>query len=249
MGIRMDRNCRQSLVLSSLVFAVIASPAWAQTAQEPAPETEPRFSVSGTFGLFSDYRFRGVSLTGNDLAAQGSVSVTAPFGLSGGIWASNLDTASGDSLELDVFAAKSVDIKGTSLSIGGIGYLFPGNNGLNYGEATISAARSIGPLDVTIGGNYAWAQAGTGGRDNIYGFANAATPLGQIGPVALSAGAGLAYESGAFAFGVDKVDWNIRLTASVWGFDISAQYVDTNLPGASVRAGRAGAVFSISRSF
>lgn len=145
MGIRMDRSCRQLIVLSSLVFAVIASPAWAQTAPEPAPETEPRFSVSGTFGLFSDYRFRGVSLTGNDLAAQGSVSVTAPFGLSGGIWASNLDTASGDSLELDVFAAKSFDVKGTSLSIGGIGYLFPGNNGLNYGEATISAARSTSP--------------------------------------------------------------------------------------------------------
>lgn len=215
-----------------LLAGVVAAPAMAQ-------EQPPRVAVSGNVTLTSDYRFRGVSLTATDAALQGGVSFAGRSGVSGGLWASTISSGgSGAQLELDLFAAKSFTWKGASIAAGGIGYLYPGASGLAYGEATASVARSIGPLDLSVGANYAPRQANLGRRDNIYVFSNAAAPLGKIGKTPITAAAGVGYESGVFAFGKDKLDWTLRLTASKFGFDLSLAYIDTNVDNRLTRARR-----------
>lgn len=222
---------------------------WLLLAAAPAmaQEQPPRVAVSGNITLTSDYRFRGVSLTATDAALQGGVSFAGRSGFSGGLWASTLSSGgSGAQLELDLFAAKSFSWKGASISAGGIGYLYPGASGLGYGEATLSVARPIGPIDVTVGANYAPRQNNLGRRDNIYVFSNAAAPLGKIRKTPITVAAGLGYESGVFAFQKDKLDWTVRLTASKFGFDLSLAYIDTNVDN---RLTRPRAVVSLSRSF
>ncbi|MFZ9162326.1 MAG: TorF family putative porin, partial [Burkholderiaceae bacterium] len=47
-------------------------------AADKAPE--PDFSISGNFGLFSDYRFRGISQTDRAPALQGGFDLTHKSG-------------------------------------------------------------------------------------------------------------------------------------------------------------------------
>lgn len=190
--------------------------------------------------------FRGVSFSDNDFALQGSFNLSAPHGINAGVWASSIETVSGSELEVDLFASKSVQLGKTQVSIGGTGYIYPGSSGLNFGEGSLTASRSVGPVDVTIGGLYAWQQAGLSGRDNFYGYINAAAPLGQLKGVPFTLAGSFGHESGAFDLGRQKYDWSLKLTASKFGFDISVGYTDTNV---QTRNSKARAVFTISRSF
>jgi uncharacterized protein (TIGR02001 family) len=228
--------------------ACAAAALWHCAASAAAQEAPPpRVAVSGSLTLVSDYRFRGASLTNRDPALQGGLNFAGRSGVSGGLWASSIAAGSvGAELELDLFAAKSFSWRGAQVALGGIGYLYPGAANTAYGEATVSAARPFGPLDLTLGANYAPRQANLGRRDNLYVFSNAAAPLGRIVGVPLTGAAGFGYESGVFAFGQDKLDWTLRVTASKFGFDLSLAYVDTNV---AARATRAGVVASLNRSF
>lgn len=194
----------------------------------------------------SDYRNRGVSLSDNDFALQGGVNVSGRKGLSGGLWASSIDSTGGSELELDVFAAKSFQVKDASISVGGIGYLYPGGSNLAYGEATVVVSKPVGPFDLSVGANYAPQQQNLGSRDNIYVYTNAAAPLGSVFKAPVTAAATFGYENGSLAFGPDKLDWSLRLTVTTFGFDVSVRYVDNNLDGPRSRP---QAVFGINRNF
>jgi hypothetical protein len=62
-------------------------------------------------------------------------------------------------------------------------------------------------------------------------------------PISIAGSVG--YEDGAF--GNDKLDWSLGLTAEVSGFTLGASYVDTNRFVGGL--GKAGAVFSLSYGF
>ncbi|MFN5792864.1 MAG: TorF family putative porin, partial [Burkholderiales bacterium] len=53
--------------LVALSLAAMTLPALAQDKKAP----EPDYTITGNFGLFSDYRFRGISQTDKKMAAQG----------------------------------------------------------------------------------------------------------------------------------------------------------------------------------
>jgi uncharacterized protein (TIGR02001 family) len=76
----------------------------ASTALIGAAQAEDReFSWSMTVGGTSDYIFRGISLTSEDPAAQGSVDMS--YGIFyAGAWASNVDGAGYEPMELDLYA-------------------------------------------------------------------------------------------------------------------------------------------------
>src|SRR5262245_6402511 len=87
-------------------------------------------SFSGTLTLTSDYRFRGVSQTDNNVAGQGSIDL-AVGGFFAGAWASNVDFNDGatydSSVELDLYAGYNFALsEATSLTIKGVLYLYPG---------------------------------------------------------------------------------------------------------------------------
>jgi hypothetical protein len=77
---------RFSTILLGGLSLAIAAPAFAQDDTAPPKEV----TVSGAVGLVSDYRFRGVSQSDENLAVQGGITITHKSGLYIGTWGSNL---------------------------------------------------------------------------------------------------------------------------------------------------------------
>ena len=72
------------LLMASLIFTVDHN----KVAQADEPELiNIPGSFSGTFGLFSDYRLRGITQNDEDLALQGSLDWNHEMGYYFGAWA------------------------------------------------------------------------------------------------------------------------------------------------------------------
>ena len=63
------------------------------------------WSMTANAGLFTDYRFRGISQTNKNIAFQGGFDFAHKCGFYVGNWNSNVDSAlySGANLEMDVY--------------------------------------------------------------------------------------------------------------------------------------------------
>jgi uncharacterized protein (TIGR02001 family) len=216
-----------------------AAPAFAQ--EEAAEEAEGPFTVSGGIAVVSDYRFRGVSLSDKDFAVQPTLTVSHESGFYVGVWGSNIAENPGEDIEVDLYAGFAGGDTVT-YDLGVTYYMYPGVSDFNYAEFIGKLGTTVGP--VTLGGMVAYApsQDSTGNTDNFYVGTNASigipdTPLSFTGSIG--------YEDGAF--GDDKIDWSLGVTAEVKGFTLGASYVDTNRFVGGL--GKAGAVFSISYGF
>ena len=224
------------VALSSMAAA---TPAFAQDAE--AEEAEGPISISGSLGVVSDYRFRGVSLSDKDFAVQPTITVSHESGLYVGAWASNIANNPGDDVELDIYAGFAGGDTVT-YDIGATYYVYPGFSSANYIEFIGKTGTTVGP--VTLGGILAYApsQDGTGNQDNLYVGGTASVAIPNT-PLTLNSSLGL--EDGAF--GDNKLDWSLGVSASVAGFTLGASYVDTNRFVGGL--GKAGAVFSVSYGF
>lgn len=216
-----------------------AAPAFAQ--EEAAEEAEGPITVSGGIAVVSDYRFRGVSLSDKDFAVQPTLTLSHESGFYVGVWGSNVAENPGEDVEVDLYAGFAGGDTVT-YDLGVTYYMYPGVSAFNYAEIIGKVGTTVGP--VSLGGMLAYApsQDGTGNTDNVYVGTNASigipdTPLTFTGSVG--------YEDGAF--GDDKIDWSLGVTAEVKGFTLGASYVDTNRFVGGL--GKAGAVFSISYGF
>src|SRR3990167_10424122 len=99
------RGLLAATVIATSAFA--AAPALAQD-EEAGPVT-----VTGSVTVVSDYRFRGVSLSGGDPAIQGGITVAHESGFYIGTWGSSIDDGGSDfygDVELDVFGGWSGDV-------------------------------------------------------------------------------------------------------------------------------------------
>lgn len=126
-------------------------------AAEPAA-AEPEYKISGNFGLFSDYRFRGASQTDNMPALQGGFDFTHASGAYLGTWTSNVSQWAnlGGSQEIDFYGGYRFELSGVSLDVGAIAYVYPKNkaapaNGTNefylgvaYGPASYKISKATG---------------------------------------------------------------------------------------------------------
>lgn len=216
-----------------------ATPAFAQ--EEEAEEAEGPISISGGIAAVSDYRFRGVSLSDKDFAIQPTITISHESGFYVGAWASNIADNAGDDIELDIYAGFSGG-DAVTYDIGATYYVYPGVSAFNYVEFIGKTGTTVGP--VTLGGILAYApsQDGTGNQDNIYVGGTASLGIPNT-PLTLNSSLGL--EDGAF--GNNKLDWSLGVSASVAGFTLGASYVDTNRFVGGL--GKAGAVFSVSYTF
>ena len=224
------------VALSSMAAA---TPAFAQ--DEEAEEAEGPISISGSVGVVSDYRFRGVSLSDKDFAVQPTITISHESGLYVGAWASNIANNPGDDVELDIYAGFAGG-DAVTYDIGATYYVYPGFSSANYIEFIGKTGTTVGP--VTLGGILAYApsQDGTGNQDNLYVGGTASVAIPNT-PLTLNSSLGL--EDGAF--GDNKLDWSLGVSASVAGFTLGASYVDTNRFVGGL--GKAGAVFSVSYGF
>ncbi|MFS0773527.1 TorF family putative porin [Sphingomonas sp. 1P08PE] len=150
------------LLVGGLCLAATASPAFAQEdTAPPAPVT-----VSGSVGLVSDYRFRGVSQSDKNLAVQGGITIAHESGLYIGTWGSNLagwGTFGGANMELDLIAGFKLPVGGGTLDVGATWYMYPsGFNNTDFIEPYAKLSGTVGPVALTAGVAYAPKQEALG---------------------------------------------------------------------------------------
>ena len=241
----------RSLTAAS-VFALsvaVAAPALADDAAAPAQA--PAFHVSGNVSLVTDYRFRGVSLSGGDPAVQGGITVTHASGAYVGAWSSSLaQTPVYGNQELDLFGGWSGEVaSGLTLDAGLLYYVYPSGHvgDGNYWEPYASLTGAIGPAKLKVGMAYDWKQKGLvdnagNHADNLYIYSNLdvgvpGTPLTVSGHVGYTDGvlAPCYYCAGTATFN-DKTgwDWSIGASATVYGpLSLGVSYIGVS--GASVK--------------
>lgn len=216
------------------------------TAPATAPAAEPTSPHTFTYnvGLFSQYIFRGLTQTGEELALQGGVDYSHASGFYAGTWASNIswleDAGSyqNSSLELDIYGGyrNSIGETGIGYDIGLLQYIYPGdkNPGVKAAETTevygaLSWKWIAGKLSV-VASDGAWGFRNADGT--WYAELNANYPIGETG-LTVNAHLGRQEFSGSAA-GTDNsiydyTDWKLGLTKS-WsnGVNLGAYYTDTN---------------------
>ncbi|QZP08034.1 TorF family putative porin [Caenibius sp. WL] len=228
------RNLSVASALAGAAF--VATPAMAQ--DEGAVTGPSDFTVSGNVAIVTDYRFRGVSLSGGDFAIQGGIDVAHSSGFYVGTWASSLDDGGsglGD-MELDVYGGWSGDIASNlKLDAGLLYYIYPakdqGFGKSDYFEPYVKLSSQFGPLGATLGVAYAWDQKALGSEDNLYIFTDLEVGIPRT-PITLTGHLG--YTDGALApdylggFNNDKtaLDWSIGASATVLGgLTVGVSYV------------------------
>lgn len=211
----------KSLVLpfAGATAAFLAVPAAAQMGDQ-TPNTDPveeetsgPITVSANVALTSEYRFRGVDLSGGDIAIQGGVDVAHESGFYVGTWASSLDedTVGFGHTELDIYGGWSGDLtEGLSGDIGVIQYVFPnaGPGDFDYTEFYASLGFTLGPAEAALGVAYAPEQDSLGNDDNLYVYTDVSFGIPDT-PVTLTGHLG--YTDGFLTFtnDGDAFDWSV----------------------------------------
>lgn len=220
------RTSIKGLVALSLLS--VSVPALAQDADPPSDIT-----VSGGATLVSDYRFRGVSFTEEDIAIQGTINISHSSGFYVGTWASSLeDSALYGHTEVDFYAGYTTEIaSGTSIDVGLLYYYYPNGQSIagnsDYFEPYASISTTLGPASVKVGAAYAWSQSALGNDDNIYLYTDLGIGIPNT-PFTLAAHVG--YSDGALGFGGSYWDWSLGVDAELGnGLTLGVRYVDTDL--------------------
>ena len=240
-------------VRSLMAATVLAGCALASTPAlaEDEPAKKPDFSVTGNVALVTDYRFRGVSLSGGDPAVQGGITLNHASGFYVGTWSSSLahTPVYGDQ-ELDLFAGWTGSVTpALTVDAGLLYYVYPSGHvgDANYWEPYASISGTLGPAKLKVGVAYDWKQKGlldNAGRhdDNLYLYSNLdvgvpGTPLTVSGHVGYTDGvlAPCYYCAGTPTFN-DRTgwDWSLGASATVFGpISVGVSYIGVS--GASVK--------------
>lgn len=232
--------------LTAAAIALLpAAPAFAQE------ETSP-ITVSGSAALVSDYRFRGVSQTDEEMAVQAGITISHESGLYAGTWASNLagwGTFGGSNMELDLFAGYSFPIGGTaSLDVGLTWYMYPGGaDTTDFAEPYVKLSGDIGPVSILAGVAYAPSQKALGNvsntaksrpgdkEDNLYVWTDISsgipgTPMTVKAHLGHSDGnPGLGPNGTSVAPTGQYWDWMLGADYVIGPITLGVAYVDTNI--------------------
>lgn len=230
----------------SFALATIGLLAAAPAAAQDAP-TAP-FKVSGSAGLVSDYRFRGVSQSDKNLAVQGGFTIAHESGLYVGTWGSNLagwGTFGGANMELDLIAGFKKSFGSATVDVGATWYMYPaGFDNTDFVEPYAKLSGTIGPASLTAGVAYApkqqalgaWYLNGTSAangvyddpndkNDNLYLWGDAAVGVPNTG---LTVKGHLGYSNGNKGLGPFAT--SVAPTGEYWDWLVGADYVIPGLP-------------------
>ena len=229
------------LVTTAVLLPILALATPAFAAEEEAEGPPDPLSIDFTLAAYSDYRFRGLTLSDKDFSIQPTLTATLASGFYASIFASNIAENPGDDIEIDLIAGFSKDIGKVNAGINATYYVYPGFSSINYVEFIGTLGTEVGPGEVGLTLGYSPKQDNIGDQDNVYVALNGSVPIKGT-PFSLTGSVG--YEDGAF--GNKKKDWLLGVTADVAGFTLGASYIDTKRGGP---LGDATAVFSISKDF
>lgn len=240
---------RKTLIASALA-AAIALPGLA-SAQGSSPH-----SVSGNMGIFSDYRFRGISQTFLKPALQGGIDYEHASGFYLGNWNSNVSglVYTDGSIEMDFYGGYRFDAGPVGLDFGALQYYYPGAK---------AAGVKYDTTEVYVGASWKWFSAKYSVTTSDYfGVANSDgsgyLDLGfsyEIAPK-LTISAHYGDQTVKNSAALDYRDTKVGIAYDLNGWTLGLDYVDTNLAvnvtnaaGKTEDLGKGGAVFSVSKSF
>src|SRR5437868_5033598 len=159
--------------LKWVALLLSATPGIAFAQQAPA-QSAPPFTITGGITLASQYRFRGISLSEEQVALQGTLNVNHRSGFYAGFWASNLDgfgELGGSNLELDLYGGWRHQVaRGVSVDAGLLYYAYPGSRGGNFEffEPYANVTVTRGPVTGKAGIAFAPSQDALANNSNTY---------------------------------------------------------------------------------
>lgn len=226
-----------------LAAVCVAAPALANdVSTSAAPSSPPAFTITGSAGVWSQYRFRGISQSDNKPAFQGSITVAHSSGFYLSTWgssASSNDAVNIGGSEIDVYAGYTHALGKTGVTFDGglYGYIYPGSSratGLseNYYEVYGSLAKPFGPVTAKAGINWAPKQSyfdnwNTTTKYNMYVFGE----LGLAVPgTSFSIHSHLGHTGGGFDYlGHDYLDYTVGVSYKWKALTFDVSLVGTNL--------------------
>ena len=245
----------RKLLLATAVSAAFSLPLTvsAQTAPAAAPAASPH-TFTGNLGIFSEYRFRGISQTFKEPALQGGVDYAHTSGIYLGNWNSNVSEGAGfpsGNLEMDFYGGWKKTWGDWGLDVGGIYYYYPGTDAnATVGTAIVNPRTgethtgSVNNQELYIGGSWKFlsakyyysigdyfSQPGTKGSNYLdlaanYDLGNGWGIVGHVGSFKLKD-----WSIGTDATNADYTDWKIGVTKDISGWVLGAAYLGTTGKG------------------
>lgn len=208
------------------------------------PAAAQAADLSANVTAVSDYRFRGISLSDRDPALQGGVDLGLDNGLYVGGWASTIADYGGADVETNLYVGWAGEDGLIDYSVAANAYIYPGGNGVNYGELQGEVGGSLGPARVALELAYVPDQKNTAG-DNFYIGPKLSVGL-PLTPLTFNLRGG--YEDGFYD---DKIDWEAGVDYSIGPFTASFAVVGSSDGGAteSGKLGRTGVVLGARLGF
>lgn len=204
----------------------LATPAFADDA-----ESTSDWTISGSAGIYSQYRFRGISLSDEDLAVQGSLGLSHSSGFYVGAWGSNLagfGTFGGSNMELDIYGGFAGEAGGVGYDVSVLWYTYPGTDETDYFEFIGKLSKALGPVDGTLGVAYVPSQSSVGSEDNFYVFGDLAYGIADT-PVTLKAHLGYSDGDGTLSPTGNYLEWSLGADIAIKNLTLGVSYVDTDL--------------------
>lgn len=233
----------QKTLIAAALASALAVPAFSAHAEEPAsPHT-----FTGNVGLFSQYVFRGISQTNEDIALQGGFDYSHASGFYVGTWGSNVswltDSSAvtgytSSSMELDVYGGYrgAFGDTGVTYDVGLLQYIYPGSRVAGAVKAdTLEAYVAVGWKFLSA--KYSYSLGDTFGVNNSSGtwYLDLAANYPITESLTLNLHYGIQEFSGSNA-GVsnDSIasyeDWKIGASYALpQGFTVGAYYTDTSM--------------------
>lgn len=228
------------------------------------PVVQAEVTTSANVGLYSDYRFRGVSQTEEGPAIQGGFDVDFGNGFYLGNWNSSLGAesyAGTDGIEMDFYGGYAGEINGVGYDVGLLQYYYPGATDSN----PTTGGLDINTLEIYGSASYMGFSAGLSyaisdyfGVDNSDGTTY--FTLGYEHSFSDNLSGYLHYgmtsydgiDNGGSDNGLlDYDDYAIGVTYTMGKYEFGAAYIDTDLPKSNggLFSGDSTVVVSVSTSF
>jgi uncharacterized protein (TIGR02001 family) len=250
-----------------LCAAAAVVSAFASTAAFAEDAPTPDVTITGTTGVVSQYRFRGISQSDQKPAVQASITASHKSGFYVSFWGSSASAGNSavniGGTEIDIYGGYThgLGASGVTVDAGLYGYIYPGAQAGNVYELYGSLTKAIGPVSIKGGVNYAPKQHyfnGNGGgaaattKFNVYKYAEATFAIPNT---AATLHAHLGHNAGGFNWVKEYVDYTVGASYKVKSITLDASFTGTNLSktdtggGEVYRAIKPVAVLSLTAGF
>jgi uncharacterized protein (TIGR02001 family) len=246
------------------IAAALAATCVSTLAADP-PKSD--WTITGNAGLFSDYRFRGISQTNKKPALQGGIDISHASGFYVGNWNSNVDSElyNGANIEMDFYGGYKLPLGDFTLDLGALYYYYPGSGSIHnvridntelyiggsYGPFSLKYSHAVSDFFGAVDSKNSYYVDGS----VTYDLGSGLGLLGHVGYQKLKGGARIT-EIGGSTLEDSIVDYKLGVTYDLSGWAVGASYVSTNrdLTGGTAALGNRNisngtVVLSVSRTF